>query len=453
MPSPQIMNDEELSNLMQRQCGIVSRARRLDIDFLKSTVTSSKIHEILSTSMIYVLIGTGDAGPATNTRYKPLIHLTPSDRSTIKTIILEAQALTASCGQPVVDVTAGHQLYRVIVAIIWATIELCSSIIVCLTGITLTVQRVLHGFKYRMRVLNSRSTSTHRVALSISIFVTDPYRKQDTNNLYDMSKSSPSLPIKEMSKKTCDHKSWQWRAYQRRDIDASHEEADVLIINQALPLAKQGPRVHVLCDDTDVFAFLVHFDVTKNIPALSQPRGQGLPSTLLHKHKDITPHIPPLHAFTGCGMVSSIFRIGTIKAIKTFNRGCMPPNFGTRKLIFNVFNRKQPIYCQLVLQQSISLSGKLKQTKVKQNHSRWSLCHQPLRHISKPWSNRVWMETSSSGPNPPSYSSTHEHSSRTSWGDVCYAPLVAKKIPVLPKDAHGINQGQQGVFPTSVPKL
>ena len=83
----------------------------------------------------------------------------------------------------------------------------------------------------------------------------------------------------------------------------SHEEADVAIINQALPLAKQGVRV--LCDDTVAFALLVHFDNAENISAWSQPTGQGLPSTLLHK--DITPHILSLNAFLGCGMVSSTF--------------------------------------------------------------------------------------------------------------------------------------------------
>ena len=34
-------------------------------------------------------------------------------------------------------------------------------------------------------------------------------------------------------------------------------------------------------------------------------------------------------------------------------------------------------------QKSVSKSGKSKQDKVKQNHSRWSLGHQPLRHYSR----------------------------------------------------------------------
>ena len=85
----------------------------------------------------------------------------------------------------------------------------------------------------------------------------------------------------------------------------NHEEVDVVIINQALPLAKQGLTVHVLCDDTDAFAFLAHFYYAGNISAWSQPIGQGLPSTLLHK--DITPHILSLKALTGCGIASSNF--------------------------------------------------------------------------------------------------------------------------------------------------
>ena len=90
-----------------------------------------------------------------------------------------------------------------------------------------------------------------------------------------------------------------------RDMAISHEEAGVVIINQALPLAKQGSTVHVRCDDTDAFALLVHLYYAENISAWSQPTGQGLPSTLVHK--DITPHILWLNALTGCGMVSSTF--------------------------------------------------------------------------------------------------------------------------------------------------
>ena len=127
MPAHQIINDEEFSKLVQCQGAIVSGGHRLDLDFLKSIVTLSKIHENLGTIMVYVLVRSGDARQVTNTMYRPLIHLISSEPSAFKTVILEAHALTASCGQPFVVETADQQLYRVIVANIWATPELCSN--------------------------------------------------------------------------------------------------------------------------------------------------------------------------------------------------------------------------------------------------------------------------------------------------------------------------------------
>ena len=109
----------------------------------------------------------------------------------------------------------------------------------------------------------------------------------------------------------------------------SHEEADVVIINQVLPLAK-----YVLRDNTKVFAFLVHFYYADNITAdmfmipTNRTRVAINRGATVHKHKDITPHILSLHALTSCGIVSSIFGIGKIKALETLNWGCMPPNFG-----------------------------------------------------------------------------------------------------------------------------
>ena len=81
MPAPQIINDEEFSNLVQYQGVIIYRVHGLDLDFLKPIVTSPKIHENLGTSMVYILVRSGDARQVTNARYRPLIHLTPSAQS------------------------------------------------------------------------------------------------------------------------------------------------------------------------------------------------------------------------------------------------------------------------------------------------------------------------------------------------------------------------------------
>ena len=44
-------------------------------------------------------------------------------------------------------------------------------------------------------------------------------------------------------------------------LNITHEEADIIIINQLLWVVKDKPqaRVLVICDDTDVFVLLLHF--------------------------------------------------------------------------------------------------------------------------------------------------------------------------------------------------
>ncbi len=51
----------------------------------------------------------------------------------------------------------------------------------------------------------------------------------------------------------------------RHDMTVSHEEGDVIIIDQAIPLSKQGSSIYVECDGTDVFALLVHFYDTEKL--------------------------------------------------------------------------------------------------------------------------------------------------------------------------------------------
>jgi hypothetical protein len=50
------------------------------------------------------------------------------------------------------------------------------------------------------------------------------------------------------------------RQTSRLDLALTHEEADILITQQAIHLAKEDPesRVCVVCDDTDVFALLLY---------------------------------------------------------------------------------------------------------------------------------------------------------------------------------------------------
>ena len=43
------------------------------------------------------------------------------------------------------------------------------------------------------------------------------------------------------------------------DMANSHEEADVIVVNQVMSAARQGRKtIHVVCDDTDVFVLVIH---------------------------------------------------------------------------------------------------------------------------------------------------------------------------------------------------
>ena len=82
----------------------------------------------------------------------------------------------------------------------------------------------------------------------------------------------------------------------RHDMGNSHREADVIVVNQLMSVASQGYKtIHIVCDNTDVFALLVHFYKTLNItsellmvPARSTTR----------KHDELLPHIRLLHHST-----------------------------------------------------------------------------------------------------------------------------------------------------------
>ena len=46
---------------------------------------------------------------------------------------------------------------------------------------------------------------------------------------------------------------------ERRDLSSSHEEADTIIAQHSMTRCMVGEVVSVFCDDTDVFALLLHF--------------------------------------------------------------------------------------------------------------------------------------------------------------------------------------------------
>lgn len=121
-------NPEQHDRTQRCQSTSLARARELDLHFLKSVTTSENVAEYGGYITKVAREQDHVVRPATVTRYRPLIDLKPSDPSTIKTALIEAQSLTSDCGQRFVVITADQQLYKVIMDNIWSSPEIFSNI-------------------------------------------------------------------------------------------------------------------------------------------------------------------------------------------------------------------------------------------------------------------------------------------------------------------------------------
>ena len=114
--------------------------------------------------------------------------------------------------------------------------------------------------------------------------------------------------------------------YLRRDMATSHEEADNIIVQQAIMCAKQQPgAVSVIADDTDVFVLLIHHYQNKGLTSamfMTSPLQQS--STIdikatVEKHQAIVPGLLAAHALAGCDTVPTYFGIGKGTVLKILN--------------------------------------------------------------------------------------------------------------------------------------
>ncbi len=106
----------------------------------------------------------------------------------------------------------------------------------------------------------------------------------------------------------------------REDLKTTHEEADVIIVAQAIYAAKdEGKRVVVVADDTDVYILLLHHYHSESlkIPMKLQSTQTGRAfidmTATVQKLRDI---IPQLLALSGCDTVPMCHGIGKSKMLK-----------------------------------------------------------------------------------------------------------------------------------------
>lgn len=114
---------------------------------------------------------------------------------------------------------------------------------------------------------------------------------------------------------------------QRRDMSTTHEEADNIIVQQAIKLAADEQKtVRVLADDTDVFILLLHHYqqqalTTKMVmeSPIKERAVIDIPATV-GKFGDIIPAMLAGHALTGCDTVGAYFGIGKGTMLKVLKR-------------------------------------------------------------------------------------------------------------------------------------
>ena len=114
----------------------------------------------------------------------------------------------------------------------------------------------------------------------------------------------------------------------RHDLYTTHEEADVVIVQQVVHVATAGSSsVKVISDDTDVFVLLLHYYQSENLKCDLVMTGTSHGRTSMDvkasvaKFANIIPELLSAHALTGCDTVSCFYGIGKATVVKCLKEG------------------------------------------------------------------------------------------------------------------------------------
>ena len=139
-------------------------------------------------------------------------------------------------------------------------------------------------------------------------------------------------------------------------LNTTHEEADIIIVNQLLWAVKEKPTagVMVICEDTDVFILLVHYYSKEEMKCQLYMKGPSIDRKLINIKKTVlstrTNHnidpelLLPLHALSGCDTVASCSGIGKNKALKALQNDDSP-NLG---MLGNLSSNFEELYIMAV---------------------------------------------------------------------------------------------------------
>ncbi|KAK3883332.1 hypothetical protein Pcinc_012368 [Petrolisthes cinctipes] len=121
----------------------------------------------------------------------------------------------------------------------------------------------------------------------------------------------------------------------RYDMRTTHEEADVILVQQAIIIATQVKPtcIKVVSDDTDVFILLLYYYRMTNMTCKLLMEGTSSLRTTANigatvkRHWNIIPELPAAHAITGC---DSVAFIGKATALKVLAKGVKLTSVGDR---------------------------------------------------------------------------------------------------------------------------
>lgn len=125
------------------------------------------------------------------------------------------------------------------------------------------------------------------------------------------------------------HELYNGKVSRRKDLETTHEEADTIIVQQAISVAKANKQAEiiVISDDTDVFLLLLYFcnltQISNHVFMESVVAGRVVIDIIasLLAHQDIIPDVLAAHAISGCDTTAMYYGIGKTKVIKTLKRG------------------------------------------------------------------------------------------------------------------------------------
>ena len=150
---------------------------------------------------------------------------------------------------------------------------------------------------------------------------------------------------------------------QKIRITNTHEEADVIIANQAYDAVLQigFGRVHVVCDDTDVFALLTcifwKLSITADIkmPETDSSHNAVDFNKTVQRDIDLIPNLLAAHALSGCDTTARYYDVAKETVVKQLKKACKYYSFGTLKVIQQILYKSAEnlLVHAMVLQQQI----------------------------------------------------------------------------------------------------